>query len=90
MQTASRIEDARGSAFADENQHNELSLEETERKWVQHADRIKERTYDINLATASMIPYDPLADDHLQDFFNSPHTRKHLLKLGLVSENNPD
>jgi hypothetical protein len=90
MQTAPQMEDARGSAFEAENKLNELSLEDTERKWLQHADRIKERTYDINLATASMIPYDPLADDHLQDFFNSPHTRKHLLKLGLVREYNSD
>jgi hypothetical protein len=46
--------------------------------------RTKERTYDVNLATSQMISYDPLADEHLQDYFNSPHTRKHLVKLGLV------
>lgn len=48
--------------------------------------RTKERTYDVNLTTSQMISYDPLADEHLQDYFNSPHTRKHLVKLGLVCE----
>ncbi len=74
----------RGSAFQENSVENEITLEDAERKWKQHSDRIKERTYDINLATATMAPYDPLADEHLQDYFNAPNTRKHLIKLGLV------
>ena len=54
------------------------------RKWKSHSDRIKERTYDINLAATNMPAYAPLADEHLQDYFNSIKTRKHLLRLGLV------
>ncbi|KAJ3341979.1 hypothetical protein HDU91_000604 [Kappamyces sp. JEL0680] len=27
-----------------------------------------------------MHPYEPLADEHLQDYFNSPHTRSHLIE----------
>ena len=46
--------------------------------------RIKERVYDVNLKNSQMPTYDPLADEHLQDYFNSPHTSKHLIKLGLV------
>ncbi|KAJ3255082.1 hypothetical protein HK103_006625 [Boothiomyces macroporosus] len=56
------------------------------RKWKNHASRIKERTYDVNLTTTNMLPYDPLADEHLQDYFNSPHIRDHLLKLGLIDQ----
>lgn len=54
------------------------------RKWKSHTDWIKERTYDINLAATNMPAYAPLADEHLQDYFNSLKTRKHLLRLGLV------
>jgi hypothetical protein len=57
--------------------------EDTERKWRSNS-KIKERTYDINLAISTMPRYDPLADEHLQDYFNAPNARKHLLKLGLV------
>ncbi|KAJ3312854.1 hypothetical protein HDV04_002664 [Boothiomyces sp. JEL0838] len=56
------------------------------RKWKNHASRIKERTYDVNLTTTNMLPYDPLADEHLQDYFNSPHIRDHLFKLGLIDQ----
>lgn len=56
----------------------------TSRKWKGHLARVKERTYDVNLVNAAMPSYSPLMDEHLQDYFNSPVTRKHLLKLGLV------
>ncbi|KAJ3323869.1 hypothetical protein HDV06_006458 [Boothiomyces sp. JEL0866] len=77
----------------EDSKKNDLqSLADTERlsnrikfrKWKNHASRIKERTYDVNLTTTNMLPYDPLADEHLQDYFNSPHTRDHLIKLGLI------
>ncbi|KAI9142840.1 hypothetical protein BKA69DRAFT_1064970, partial [Paraphysoderma sedebokerense] len=46
--------------------------------------RIRERTYDVNLVTTHMPTYEPLLDESLHDYFNSPVTRKHLEKLGIV------
>eukprot|EP00842_Homolaphlyctis_polyrhiza_P000584 jgi/Hompol1/1526/HPOL_005620-RA len=48
------------------------------------AERTKERTYDVNLVNTQMPPYEPLMDEHLQDYFNSPITRSHLIRLGLI------
>jgi hypothetical protein len=47
----------------------------------------REKLYDENLISAQkggMQKYEPLEDSHLQQFFNNPWTRKHLIKLGLI------
>ncbi|KAI8821340.1 uncharacterized protein EV422DRAFT_527795 [Fimicolochytrium jonesii] len=46
--------------------------------------RGRERIYDVNLVTTHMPTYEPLLDEYLSDYFNSPGIRKHLQKLGLV------
>ncbi|KAI8853783.1 hypothetical protein BC829DRAFT_382110 [Chytridium lagenaria] len=52
-----------------------------------YSQRVRERTYDVNLITTHMPIYEPLLDEYLQDYFSSPNTRKHLLKLGLIDKN---
>ncbi|KAJ3160631.1 hypothetical protein HDU86_000390 [Geranomyces michiganensis] len=46
--------------------------------------RGRERTYDVNLVTTHMPLYEPLLDEYLADYFNSPKIRQHLQRLGLV------
>ncbi|KAJ3082354.1 hypothetical protein HK102_001768, partial [Quaeritorhiza haematococci] len=53
-------------------------------RWAKESGRVKERQYDINIVTTQMPPYEPLKDEYLQDYFNSPVVRKHLLKVGLI------
>jgi hypothetical protein len=48
--------------------------------------RVREKTYDVNLVTATMPFYEPLMDGYLQDYFNSPSMRKHLVSLGIVCD----
>ncbi|KAJ3015598.1 hypothetical protein HKX48_004459 [Thoreauomyces humboldtii] len=54
------------------------------RLWEEQTLRGRERTYDVNLVTTNMPLYEPLLDEYLADYFNSPKIRSHLLKLGLV------
>ncbi|KAJ3102257.1 hypothetical protein HDU97_000693 [Phlyctochytrium planicorne] len=63
-----------------------LSLSDTESKWSKYSQRVRERTYDVNLITTHMPIYEPLLDEYLQDYFSSPNTRKHLLRLGLIDK----
>ncbi|KAJ3156354.1 hypothetical protein HDU89_004136 [Geranomyces variabilis] len=54
------------------------------RAWTAQSVRGRERTYDVNLVTTHMPLYEPLLDEYLADYFNSPKIRQHLQKLGLV------
>ncbi|TPX56384.1 hypothetical protein SpCBS45565_g08423 [Spizellomyces sp. 'palustris'] len=63
-----------------------MSPKEQRRLWSHQSLRARERTYDVNLVTTHMPLYEPLLDEYLVDYFNSPKIRKHLVKLGLVDD----
>lgn len=46
--------------------------------------RKRERTYDLNLVCRELPQYDPLRDEFLSDFYNTPERRRHFRKMGLV------
>ncbi|ORZ41097.1 hypothetical protein BCR44DRAFT_1482032 [Catenaria anguillulae PL171] len=48
--------------------------------------RVREKTYDVNLVSTHMPVYEPLLDGYLQDYFNTPSIRSHLLALGIIDE----
>ncbi|KAJ3267599.1 hypothetical protein HK104_005755 [Borealophlyctis nickersoniae] len=63
-----------------------MTVEESQSKWASQSLRVRERTYDVNLVTAHMPIYEPLLDEYLQDYFNSPNMRRHLTHLGLIDK----
>lgn len=48
--------------------------------------RVRERVYDLNLASHQRLPYNPLVDNALADFFNIKTVREHLVKQNLIGE----
>ncbi|KAG5458124.1 MAG: hypothetical protein BJ554DRAFT_1718 [Olpidium bornovanus] len=46
--------------------------------------RIRERAYDVNLATTEKIHYEALLDEALADFFSAPSVQRHLIRQGII------
>ncbi|KAK6096241.1 hypothetical protein MT418_004093 [Batrachochytrium dendrobatidis] len=78
-----KLSSPRGHTSSDSEQHIPVYHE---RKRQLNLSRARERIYDVNLVSAQMPHYEPLLDANLQDYFNSPNTRNHLIRLGLIDE----
>ncbi|KAL5033682.1 hypothetical protein RTP6_001615 [Batrachochytrium dendrobatidis] len=78
-----KLSSPRGHTSSDSEQHIPVYHE---RKRQLNLSRAREKIYDVNLVSAQMPHYEPLLDANLQDYFNSPNTRNHLIRLGLIDE----